>query len=206
MGRGKLRVSTCWWRPWRIVGHHTEKWEWTRKPSPLHRCLEDWMLLQMIGLTEFSLLFGERHFVPRKVCNWFWHKVMNYHQRTGSIHALILTINSELVHLGLSPYQWLNGDDVAKRRCFGDVFAWRLNYKILSYVAAKWFLCDKKRQRLQCIIKCERLVGRAYSILWLRPVPNVAPLMCRTKLDSERLWSDGWFRRRTCVELYSVSR
>ena len=23
-----------------------------------------------------------------------------------------------------------------------------------------------------------------------RPVPNVAPLMCRTKLDSERLWSD----------------
>ena len=29
----------------------------------------------------------------------------------------------------------------------------------------------------------------------LRPVPNVAPLMWRTKLDSERLWSDGWFRR-----------
>ena len=24
----------------------------------------------------------------------------------------------------------------------------------------------------------------------LRPVSNVAPLMCRTKLDSERLWSD----------------
>lgn len=68
VGRGKPRVSTCWWRPWRIVGHRTEKWEWTLKPSLLLRCLEDWTLLQMIGLTEFSLLSGEKHFVPRKVC------------------------------------------------------------------------------------------------------------------------------------------
>ena len=25
---------------------------------------------------------------------------------------------------------------------------------------------------------------------WLRPVPNAAPLMCRTKLNTVRLWSD----------------
>ena len=46
----------------------------------------------------------------------------------------------------------------------------------------------------------------------VRPGPNASPLMCRAKLNKvrlwatlERLWSDGWFRRRTCVELNSGS-
>ena len=64
----KLIVSTSWWKQWRIVGHHTEKWEWTPKPSLHLKCLDDWMSLLMTGPTVSFRHYGGRRFVLRKVC------------------------------------------------------------------------------------------------------------------------------------------